>query len=181
VEEYLSTEGKNYEVSIRILRENELQGTAGTLKNFLDGIQVNKELLLAHADNLSWFDLSEFLRAHETRPTQAEITMMTFETDNPESCGIVELNDQNMIEQFHEKKTNAPGTTASGAVFLLSKKAQMEIKGMTKRVDFSAQILPHFLDKIYTWKNTCYHRDIGEPTSYKKAEIEFDLIRKIKK
>jgi len=38
-------------------------------------------------------------------------------------------------------------------------------------VDISTEVLPHYLDKIYTFQNSVYHRDIGTVESYALAQI----------
>lgn len=158
---------------ITTVHEPELLGTAGTLIQLLPRLEANADLLLAHADNLSWFDLSRFLEAHQGRPEQTEITMMTFKTDCPESCGIVELDAQGVAQAFHEKVSNPPSDLANGAVYLISPKGLSQIQSLGCSSDFSTEVIPAFLGRIYCWKNKTYHRDIGTPNSYECAQAEF--------
>ncbi len=44
-----------------------------------------------------------FIRAHKNRPANTEITMMTFTTDDPKSCGVVKIDTSGIIQEFHEK------------------------------------------------------------------------------
>lgn len=160
-------------LEITTVYEPELLGTAGTLVKVLSRLEKNADLLLAHADNLSWFNLSMFLAAHRGRPEETEITMMTFKTDNPQSCGIVELDARGVVQAFHEKVSEPPSNLANGAVYLISPEGLSQIQALGCLIDFSTEVIPAFLGRIYCWQNTIYHRDIGTPSSYNSAQQEF--------
>jgi mannose-1-phosphate guanylyltransferase len=160
-------------LSIRETFEPQLLGTAGTLVNLLGKLQPDQDLLLAHADNLSWFSLQEFLNAHQKRPLGTELTMMTFRTDTPQSCGIVEVDKQNVVRVFHEKAARPPSNLANGAVYLISPAGLARIKSMGPMFEFSTQVIPQFMGKIYCWQNTTYHRDIGNTQAYQASQSDF--------
>jgi len=71
---------------IYLVHENELLGTGGTLLNNRDWLSEGP-FIVAHADNLTDFDVDQFIDCHNNRPTGTDITMMTYITDSPESCG----------------------------------------------------------------------------------------------
>ncbi|MDM8535859.1 nucleotidyltransferase family protein [Desulfobacterales bacterium HSG17] len=150
--------------------EKQLLGTAGTLlknRSFFNDDQI----LLIHADNFSIFNLNDFIQAHNLRPAICDMTLMTFNTDTPESCGILELDKDNIVHGFHEKVDNPPGKLANGAVYILENSIFTFLKGLKKqKIDFSTEVLPDFIGRIYTFHNNHYHRDIGTPESYKKAQ-----------
>jgi mannose-1-phosphate guanylyltransferase len=164
------------QLSITSTFEPNLLGTAGTLYALLPQLQKEQDLLLVHADNLSWFDLKAFLKAHETRPHPTEITMMTFKTDTPRSCGIVELDNKNVLQAFHEKVDQPPSNLANGAVYLISPRGLAKIRDMGPLSEFSTKVIPAFLGKIYCWQNTVYHRDIGSPQAYDAAKSDFRVV-----
>lgn len=153
--------------------EEELLGTAGTLlKN--RAFFGESPLMLIHADNLSRFDVGAFIERHANRPAGCEMTMMTFTTDAPQSCGIVELDERGVVEAFHEKVTDPPGNLANGAVYILEPSIFDFLAELNNEViDFSTEVLPYYLGKIHTFQNECYHRDIGTMESYLKAQQEF--------
>ena len=41
-------------------------------------------------------------------------------------------------------------------------------------IDFSTEVLPHYLGRIFTFQNNVYHRDIGTLESFEKAVKEFN-------
>lgn len=160
------------DIAFTVYEEN-LLGTAGTLfKNrvFFD----NETLMLVHADNLSKFDVKAFTERHRDRPAGCEITMMTFNTPTPESCGIVELDERGVVKAFHEKVPNPPGNLANGAVYILEPSIFDFLEKLNKQIiDFSTEVLPHYMGKIYTFHNDVYHRDIGTIESYEAALWEY--------
>jgi len=170
VERYV--ELSDYTSQVILSYEEELLGTAGTLVSNIDFFQNNDGMLI-HADNYCISDFSEFVQAHQNRPKKCLITMMTFKTDNPSSCGIVELDDEGVVLDFFEKSDSMHGNIANGAVYILSSDFIEIIKSnFNDAFDFSVDILPHFMGRIYTYHNNIYHRDIGTVNSY-NLSIEY--------
>ena len=158
-----------YQEKITIVHEPVLLGTAATLiKNltFFEG----RDGLLIHADNYCTADLKKFIQMHTKRPVSCEISMMTFTTDQPQNCGIVVINKQNIVIEFYEKQSKPPGNLANGAVYILSSSCLEEIeKKFLHAKDFSLEILNTFMNRIYSIKNNDVHIDIGTLENYKKA------------
>jgi mannose-1-phosphate guanylyltransferase len=169
----------HYPVNITLVEEAELLGTGGTLLKNMDYF-AGEAVLVVHADNLSLFDVGAFAERFATRERGIEITMMTFETDVPQSCGIVELDARGAVIAFHEKQPNPPGNLANGAVYIISPAVIQFIAGLCKdQVDFSTEVLPHFMGRINTFHNSIYHRDIGTPESLRLAEREYPEAAKL--
>jgi mannose-1-phosphate guanylyltransferase len=146
--------------------ENQLLGTFGTLLNNIEFIEDN-DCLFIHADNYCIEDLNNFIYAHELRPKYCLMTMMTFRTDTPSSCGIVEINKQNVVIDFHEKISSPPGNLANGAIYILSSKLIKILKKDYKyATDFSTEILPNLLGRIYVYETKNIFMDIGTPEKY---------------
>ena len=161
-----------YSENIRVFNEPELLGTCGTLLANIENT-IEDEILLLHSDNYSTQMMSSFIEAHNKRPKNCLLTMMTFNTSSPESCGIVELKN-NVVVGFHEKVNYSVGNIANGATYLLSKEFLKIIKkDFNNAYDFSTDILPYFIDKIYTFHTDKIFIDIGNITNYNLAnEIE---------
>ena len=157
---------------IDLVHENSLLGTAGT-------ILANRAyfgagpLLVAHADNLTDFDVIRFLRAHERRPAGCAFTMLAFQTDSPRSCGILELDSGNIVQGFHEKVANPPGTLANAAAYVIGPEVVSHIDSLGRPVvDFSTEVIPYFVGRILAVETKGYHRDIGTPEALAQAEAD---------
>lgn len=174
VEDYL--EQCRFPGNIKTVYESELLGTAGTVRKNLSW-SFGDDLMLVHADNLSKFNMREFVDCYRKRPSGTEITMMTFVTDDPGSCGIVETDQNGVVQAFHEKVPNPPGNIANAAVYILSPVIQEFIGKIDKEtIDFSTEVLPKFLGKINVYRNSIYHRDIGTLRSLEIARTEFPAL-----
>jgi mannose-1-phosphate guanylyltransferase len=165
-----------YPVRLTTVYEEKLLGTAGTLLKNRDFFQ-NEPSMLIHADNLSLFDVRDFIRRYETRKKGIDMTMMTFNTKGPEACGIVTLNGSGIVGAFYEKVKNPPGDLANGAVYIVSPSVVDFLASLGKEViDFSTEVLPHFIGRINTFHNRIYHRDIGTAESLLAAQREYPAI-----
>ena len=159
--------------AVDLVHEDVLLGTGGTVlrnREFFRGAPF----LVGHADNLTRFDVAAFIDAHARRPPGTEITMMTFETDRPETCGIVELDDRGIVTAFHEKSPNPPGNRANAAVYIFEPGVLAFLASFGREViDLSTEVLPTYLGRMSTYHNADYHRDIGTPESLAAAHREF--------
>lgn len=170
VQTFLAT--SKHPIKVSTVMEGQLLGTAGTLlrnKHFFQGEPV----MLVHADNLSLFDVHAFVSRFEQRTPNIAITMMIFYTDQPSTCGIVELDADGVVQAFHEKVANPPGNLANGAVYILAPEVIDYVASLDKEViDFSTEVLPHYMGRINTYLNSTYHRDIGNLASLALAQVE---------
>ena len=84
-------------------------------------------------------------------------------TTTPESCGIVDIDDQGVVQAFYEKisDTVTRSNLANGAVYLIEPEIVSWLEKRPRVSDFSTEVIPEFLGRIATWENTEIHRDIG--------------------
>jgi mannose-1-phosphate guanylyltransferase len=158
-----------YRDQVTLIHERELLGTAGTLIANLDFFQ-GEDGLLIHADNYCLADFPAFVQAHLQRPPECVLTMMTFRTDTPSSCGIVELDEQGVVVGFHEKVAAPPGNLANGAIYILSAELlRMMDMDLRSAKDFSTEVLERFVGRIYAHKTTENLIDIGTAEGYASA------------
>lgn len=146
---------------VKLTHEEELLGTAGTIRANIDFFQ-GQTTLLVHGDNWCQCDFGAFIKFHlDQRPKHCLITMMTFDSDSPQSCGVVEIDNQGVVVAFHEKVANPPGRRANAAVYLLQPQVIEWLINHSEVTDFSTEVLPQYIGRIATWHNSDVHRDIG--------------------
>ena len=169
---YLNTFPEN-RLEINTSYEEKLKGTAGTLFDNIDFFEGYTGILL-HADNVSDFDLRNLLKAHESRPRQCILTMLTFNCDNPKNAGIIEKDSDDILVAFHEKVENPPNNCANAAIYIFDAEFIEWIKKLNfKPYDFSVDIIPLLLGKIFTYHTDEVYLDIGTPSSLKFAQNFF--------
>ncbi len=174
VEEFVLN--SQYKDKITLVNENELLNTGGTVLKNKDFFN-NQSFMLVHADNLSFCNFKDFINSHKNRPKNCEITMMLFKSDNPSSCGIVELDKENIVKEFYEKVENPPSDLANGAVYICEPNIIKYMESLEKKdIDFSNDVLPQYMGRINTFLNDVYHRDIGNIESYALSQIEIQNV-----
>jgi mannose-1-phosphate guanylyltransferase len=152
--------------------EDKLLGTCGTLRKNFDYFN-DAPLFLAHADNASRFGLDQFHRKFLNRPIYCIGTMMTFNTENPSSCGIVEVNGDDVLIAYYEKQLNPPGRQANAAVFFFDHRIRSVLDECPDATDLCGEIVPMLIGRLSTFHNDVYHRDIGTPQSYQLAVKDY--------
>jgi mannose-1-phosphate guanylyltransferase len=159
--------------NVCLVNEENLLGTGGTVLNNRNFFR-DEPFLVAHADNLTVFDVDEFSSAHANRPSGTEMTMMLFKTDDPHSCGVVELDAWGVVQAFYEKVDDPPGNLANAAVYILEPTVLNMMARLGKQqIDFSTEVIPELMGKIFTFRNDSYHRDIGTVSSWLEANFDF--------
>jgi len=169
VETYLQS-WHSSKMAVHTVHEPELLGTAGTLlanQSFFSGCTG----LLIHADNAMAESLQPFLTAHHNRQAGCLLTMLTFKTDTPSSCGIVEIDDQQIAVGFHEKIMNPPGNRANGALYGFEPPLLDQLNRMAPPPsDFSTEVIPRLMGRIQTWHTDQAYLDIGTPETLARAQ-----------
>lgn len=143
---------------VHTIHEPELLGTAGTLlanRSFFEGATG----LLIHADNAMAGDL------------QGLLTMLTFRTDQPRSCGIVATDERGVVTAFHEKVADPPGNCANGALYAFDPEfVEVLARMQPAPSDFSTEVIPTLMGRIQTWHTEQPYLDIGTPHALEAAQ-----------
>ena len=150
VEQFVS-KNKFSGLEIELVHEQSLLGTAGTLlanKEFFMGSTG----LMIHADNAMTASLNGLIQSHQERRAVDLLTMLTFKTNSPSSCGIIETDSAGHVIGFHEKSSDPPGNIANGALYVFNDDFIEHLKCITPRPeDFSLHVIPTLMGRINTW------------------------------
>tara|TARA_Y100001933_G_C18994019_1_gene561744 strand:- start:246 stop:1022 length:777 start_codon:yes stop_codon:yes gene_type:complete len=154
--------------------EPELLGTALTLIHNKDYFGKEDGILI-HADNMMEEGLDVLLKAHSTRPKNCILTMLTFTTSDPSSCGIVKTNKNGIMIDFTEKpKGTSFGNMANAAVYIFDSRLFDEISNIKTEIkDFSKDVLPNLLGKVFTCHTDKLLIDIGTPKNLAYAQQQW--------
>lgn len=151
--------------------EKKILGTAGTIRA-IKGLLSDESVLIAHADNWCNLDLNQFILSHKKALKKGcLISMVTFVTEDPKSCGICEIS-EGILVGFREKDSNATGNIANGAVYIFEPEVIEWISKNKNIVDISTQVIPRYLGKISVWNHDGIFRDIGNIDSLLKAQSD---------
>jgi mannose-1-phosphate guanylyltransferase len=161
----------NYNNSTKtiFIYEPEILGTAGTVKKLVTDKNLDT-LLVMHGDNFFKDDLRNLLEAFRNLPTYYWGVVGYFQTDKPENFGILELDSENIVIGFHEKKYVERGNFANSAIYLFNKNGLKIFTDLnSKQPDISLNVMPELIGRIKAVKLNGEFIDIGTPENLKKA------------
>ncbi|HEY1857207.1 nucleotidyltransferase family protein [Acidocella sp.] len=159
---------------VDLVHEEALLGTGGTVLANADYFD-NSTFLVIHADNLTDCSILDLLAAHSNRPQGCAMTMLAFRADQPQLCGILELDRHGVVQKFHEKQESPPGNLANGAVYVFEPEIIDFIASFERPVvDLSTEVIPAFLGRIFAVEHKGYHRDIGNLASLEQARRDME-------
>jgi len=167
IEEFLISR-KISKMRIETVYEKDLLGTAGTLKRNICFFE-NKIGLLIHSDNYTNLQIDNLVNFHEYNQNDTILTMVTFKPDNPKTCGMVQVDSNNILIDFEEKPEKPKGSIANGAIYAFDSKFLNELKDLDSISDFSKDIICQFKGRIQTYFTNNILIDIGNPKSLEKA------------
>jgi len=168
IENYIAQQ--DYKEKIRLVYEENLLGTAGTLKANIDFLSTS-DFFVLHGDNYFDDDLLNLLAAHKKTDEKILLTMGTFITSNPESCGTVICDQNRVVVEFYEKERKSPSREANSAIFIMKPELAKEIRDLAKNEnDISRDLIPKLLGHIYAFPFSGNFIDIGTPETLAAAK-----------
>jgi len=180
VREYVREAARSHGVGVRLLHEETLLGSAGTIRAARDFAAGEESFFIIYADNASDVDLGRMARWHAGH--EAVMTVGLFRAPRPELCGIAVVDTAGQILEFVEKpaKPQSPWAAAglfvarAGFFYWLDQAWEERPKGR-QVLDFGYDVLPRLAAageaRGYTIEE--YLVDIGTPESYRAADERF--------
>ncbi|MBI5140470.1 MAG: nucleotidyltransferase family protein [Candidatus Vogelbacteria bacterium] len=169
--------GDQFGAKIVYSHQDKLAGTAADFKQF-ENFVGNDQCLIIYGDNLFILDLNKFKKFHNDKQGIASIAVKEWE--DPTSKGIVGLDSSSRILWFKEKPKKEEVTTNIGnaGIYMVEPKIFSYIEKGTDQ-DFGKDIFPLILQsngKIYGYKLTDYHIDIGTPETLEKGRRDIKTL-----
>lgn len=149
--------------------EPQLLGSAGTLaanRNWVDGEEL---FLVSNADNLTDYDLRHLVEAH--RHNHAIATLTLFRSQQPSTCGIVDVSDGRVVG-YVEKPKEPRSDLANAGIYAFDRRVLDEIQGRLPQ-DIGYDLLPRLVGQARVTMIDGYFRDIGTPEAYRRAQEEW--------
>jgi mannose-1-phosphate guanylyltransferase len=151
-----------------------LLGSAGTIAaNYQWAISADT-ILVVYADNYTDLDLSSLLESHIS--SGRDLTIATFETSTPCSCGIIEVDSNDNVISFQEKPRFPRGNLASAGIYAFNRTILDQIVRLDCRsapFDFGIHVLPYIFADANVYRITGVFHDIGTPASYAQVNALF--------
>jgi mannose-1-phosphate guanylyltransferase len=154
-------------VGIRIIEEQTLLGSAGTLRANRSWLASEESFWIFYADVLNRADLQGMLRLHEQRKPAA--TLGVYEVPDPQRCGIVSSGPDGVIDQFVEKPENPIGNLAFAGLMIGT---PVMLDGIPDQIpaDIGTHVLPKLAGRMLAFPIRDYLIDIGSIDNYQRAQ-----------
>jgi D-glycero-alpha-D-manno-heptose 1-phosphate guanylyltransferase len=162
--------GQKYQgIKIRYSIEEEALGTGGAIK---EACSMCKDLVFVlNGDTFFDIDLDSLLEQYFS--TVAEVTLALKPMKDFDRYGSVEMDDEDRIVMFNEKKFLKKGLINGGAYVMHAKGVIQDTE--TDSFSFEKEVLEKLVGKFYfsgkTFDN--YFIDIGIPEDYTRAQEDF--------
>jgi D-glycero-alpha-D-manno-heptose 1-phosphate guanylyltransferase len=152
-------------ISIQYAIENEPFGTGGGIKHAFNFVEDDAFVL--NGDTFFDIELSKL------KKTDADISIALKPMFNFDRYGTVELNNENRIVSFNEKKYCEHGLINGGVYYF--KKSMFDKIETERKFSFEKDILEKHLHHLQIQGTVFdnYFIDIGIPEDYKQAQIDF--------
>jgi mannose-1-phosphate guanylyltransferase len=157
--------------AMQLVVEQELLGSAGTLRANRDFVSGEDMFLVINADNLTDFDLRVLIDAH--RAGDAVATLSLFRAPDPTQVGVVEVN-AGIVVGFEEKPAHPRGDLANAGMYAFAPAVIDQITGPDPR-DIGFHLLPRLIGRARAVAlNGSYFIDIGTPKALRRARDDWE-------
>ena len=151
--------------------EDKPLGTGGGIKNALKFLKSDFAFIL-NGDSLFNVNLTDFYNFHKNNKSKISIALRCL--DDVGRFGSVEINNNNEIINFAEKKDRKGKGYINGGIYLFDKKYFLNLDMPEKfsiEKDFFEKIIKK--EKVFGFLSDDYFLDIGIPDDFIKAQDDF--------
>lgn len=154
---------------IILLYEKKLLGTSKTISNNINLFNKDK-LLLIHSDNFTSFNIIKLINISRKIPKKCFLTMLSFKTFQPEKTGTMIIDKNKMIKSYYHKDKKSKSRLGNAAIYILNKSfLNTYKKNYSNYYDFSKDVIPKIINKIFVYSTAKFFIDIGDTYSLEEA------------
>lgn len=153
-----------------LIHEPVLLGTASTIKKLYRN-EILTDLLVMHGDNYFEDSLINLQKSFYALDRNFCGVMGTFITDEPEKCGILDVQDGKIVG-IYEKTTLNFGNVANSAIYIFKNEALIEITKLNEHQnDLSLHFIPQVVTRLKPIRLDGEFIDIGTPKNLQRARL----------
>jgi mannose-1-phosphate guanylyltransferase len=153
---------------IRTLHEPVLLGSAGTLRTAWDFVAQERDFFIIYADNFAHVDLRRLMAFHIDHG-HPPLTLVAYPTDQPQRCGIVELDKQARVISFEEKPSQPRSSFANAGLHAATTELY-DYLPENSPADLGFDVLPKLIGRMVGYVTDEYIQDIGTPETYERVQ-----------
>lgn len=152
------------------------RGTADAVRRNLDFVQAQNEenVLVLAGDHIYLMDYRPMLYHHVQSGAELTVGVRRVNAYETHRYGIISVNNENRIMEFHEKPRRTRETLASMGIYIFRKEFLINLLQSSDYVDFGYDVLPAMIEQkrgvgAYTFPG--YWADVGNVQAYWEANM----------
>lgn len=150
----------NHNLKIDLVYESELLGSLGTLIKNKKFFNTEENVFIIYADTLTSVNLEQMYVSHIK--SNLPLTIGLFHANNPKSCGVVNLNENNIVIDFEEKPENPNSNLANAGIYILNTHYFNNLVFESKKIlDIGYDLLPRLINYMNGYVINDFIIDIG--------------------
>ncbi len=171
-------DGSRYGVRMRYAVENEPLGTAGAIRNAVEGLPPMRAIVF-NGDILTDFDIGAIVRTHHER--KAQVTLTLYRVRRPHPYGVIQVDETGRVLAFLEpseeqKRAADRGEPMEGedfinaGIYIIEPEtlSRIPLRPCSIEREFYPQILAEGVP-VYGSEGIGFWLDIGRPAQYLRA------------
>lgn len=171
VEKHL--ERSNTGVAVRLVHEDRLLGSAGTLAAHRDWVGGDDVFWILYSDVLTNTNLRSMREFHLRHDRMA--TLGLYQVPDPSRCGVAIANSDGLIVDFEEKPERAQGNCVFSGLMMASP-ALFDFIPTCLPADLGFHVLPQLRGNMQAYYIADYLVDIGTMANYEQAQTTWPGI-----
>lgn len=163
IEEYFHS-GEKHGISIKYVKEKDLLGTGGAIKNARD--VLDEQFLALNGDSMFLVDIKSMIQFH--RDNQADLTISLARAKEQSKFGNVKTNDKLQITEFVEKGDSPTGLINGGIYYF--EKNEFDWQSLPDKFSIERDFFPQVIKnkRVFGFVSDSYFIDIGTEEDYEK-------------
>lgn len=154
-------------VRVNIVEEPKLLGSAGTLAENRAFVGGEEAFFVLYGDVLTNVDLRLMLEFQCRKNLSA--TLGVYQVSDPTRCGIVTMDEDDVVQKFVEKPTRPESNWAFSGVMITGQEIFDFVPGR-RPADIGFDVLPKMAERMTGYRISEYLIDIGTPENYQAAQ-----------
>lgn len=165
IEEHFGS-GDRYGIKIRYVKEKDLLGTGGAIKNAKR--ILDQQFFVLNGDSIFLIDLSSMIQFHKSN--HADLTIALTKVKEKSRFGNVQINEKFQIIEFTEKE-NVRGDLINGGIYYFEKN-NFDWNVFPEKFSIEKEFFPQIMKKnnVFGFVSDSYFIDIGTMEDYKRFE-----------
>lgn len=156
------------DVRMHVCEEPALLGSAGTLLANRNWVDAESQFWIFYADVLTAQNLKPMLEIHKKYDVVA--TLGVCAVPDPSRCGIVTVDQQNIVREFVEKPPN-PSSNLAFSGIMVGSPTLLDFVPSRIPADIGFDVLPRLVGRMAAFHISSYLLDIGTLENYRVAQV----------